>query len=106
MNSDSNETTGKEKLLIQEKNYQINNTSWLDNLKKTMFGSISLDFNYFSKYLNKNTISNKNQDNNFSFNCDGTLMGFINQNGELIISNTELNNKLKLNSNEAIISFT
>ena len=106
LNSDSIETIRKEKALIQETNLQINNTSWFDYLKKAMFSNKILDFNYFSKYLNKNNISNKNQNNNFSFNCDGTLIGFINQNRELIISNTELNNKLNLYSNEEITSFT
>ena len=70
-------------------NYNINYTSWLDYLKKTIFGNRNQEylnyFKFFKRYKNTNELKN----NNFMFNCDGKFIGFINKKGDIIISSTE-----------------
>lgn len=114
LNSDSNYNkleTAKEKIKPLESisNYPINFTSWFDYLKKAIFGNRNLESNNILKYLKKNkNNSNYNQNNNFSFNCDGKLIGFINQDGDLIISKTEsdyVSYSIK-SSTEGITSFS
>ena len=112
LNSDSNynKIETKEKNELNPKiNYSINYTSWLDYLKKAIFGNKNLELNNILKYLkiNKNN-PNINQNNNFSFNSDGKLIGFINQNGNLIIANTDSNDSLYpiKSSTEGITSFS
>ena len=93
-------------------NYQINYTSWFDYLQKAILGERNQEnFNNLFKIFKNNRNINEAQNNNFSFNSDGTLIGFINKDGDVIISNTETNNisyiiTKQLKFNEGISSFS
>ena len=115
LNSDSCynklDTSRNSKLLNPIYNYQINYTSWFDYLQKSIFGNRNQEnMNYFFKFFKNNRNINEAQNNNFSFNSDGKLIGFINENGDVIISNTETNDiyyviSKNITFNEGISSF-
>jgi hypothetical protein len=113
LNSDSNynklDTSRNIKILEPCLNYPINYTSWFDYLKKKIiFGNRNQEnFNYLFKFFKQYRNVNKEPNNSFSFNSNGKLIGFINEEGEAIISNSETNNIsyiIKPN-NEGISSF-
>jgi len=84
-------------------NCHIYNNSWSDYFKRIIFGNFFFEN---KKYKNKN---DKEITANFTFNCTGELMAFINSEGDLIISNIENNESFAIKSNsisnEGIISF-
>lgn len=107
LNSDSNynklETKHLKELKLSNDNLFISYTSWFDYLKKNVFGNRYQEINNFFKYFQRKTNLNDVHNKNFSFNCDGNFIGFINKNGNLIISETKSNNSayiinIKINS--------
>ena len=114
-NSDSNynklETSLKNiKKLDPIENYQNNDTTWFDYFKKIIFGNGKQEYlNSFFKFFIKHRNLNKQQNNNFSFNCNGKYIAFINQNGYIIISDTQSNNIgyfIESEANEGVNSFS
>ena len=98
LESDSNYNkleTKNAQLLNPIINYNSNNdSSWFDYLKKIIFGNRNQpNLNSVFKYLKRqiNLIQENNKNIRFSFNCDGKLICFINQEGNIIISNAESN---------------
>ncbi len=93
------------------RNYYINNSTWLDYLKKITFGNRYLEnLNYF-KFLKKNRKLNETINKNFVFNCNGKLIAFINKEEDIIISKTESNDigfaiKSNLSLTDGIDSFS
>lgn len=99
-------------------NYSTIGDSWIDYLSKYFFKSnnkFSLN-NFFKKTKNNRSKQRiNNYDRNLEFNCDGTFFGFINQEGDIVISQTEINNEtnsynkylLKMNGGDydEIVSF-
>lgn len=72
-------------------NYSINYTSWLDYLKRIIFGNKNQENLSYLKFFKKYKNSREIKDHNFMFNCNGKFMGFINKKGDVIISSTESN---------------
>ena len=103
LNSDNLYNKENTKILKQIFNSQINHNSWFDYFKNYLFGN-----SLFDKKINKNQGSKDNK-LNFTFNCEGNLIAFINKEGDLIISNIQMNVSfcIKSNSisNEGIHSF-
>lgn len=93
------------------RNYYINNSTWLDYLKKITFGNRYLEnLNYF-KLFKKNRKLNETINKNFVFNCNGKLIAFINKEEDIIISKTESNDigfaiKSNLSLTDGIDSFS
>ena len=96
LNSDSNYNKLETKHLKPLKsidNLSINYTSWYDYLKKKIFGNRYQEkLNYFFKFFQRRININEEHNHIFSFNCDGNFLGFINKNGNLIISEINSNN--------------
>ena len=90
-------------------NFPIIYSSWYEYIKKKIIGNYNF-WRLFKKSVNPSQINN-----NFSFSCDGEFIGFINNEGDIIISstNTEWNDNgyisysIKSNelSNEGILTF-
>lgn len=94
--SNFNKLETRNPILLNPKIYNDSNnySSWFDYLKKIIFGNRNQpNLNSIFKYLKKYRIPNqeKNKNINFCFNCDGKLICFINQEGNLIISNADSN---------------
>lgn len=109
LNSDPNynklETLSNAKKLNDYFKYPMIYISWFDYLKKNIFGN-----NYIFKIIKNRRNVNVQKNYNFSFNSDGTLIGFINEVGDAIISNSITNEilyfiKQDLTYNEGISSF-
>ena len=85
-------------------NCQIHNNTWYDYFKNLIFGN---SFKFNNENINKNP-KEKNV-HNFIFNCSGKLMAFINEKGDLIISNIEKEESFTIKSssisNQGICSF-
>ena len=97
LDSDSNYNrlkTKPENLINLEikNNYTINYTSWFDYLIKNIFGNKNQEYlnNFFKVFQRKRNLNEK-YNNNFSFNCDGKFIGFINKEGKVIISDSKNN---------------
>lgn len=116
LNSDSNYNklqTSKENAEILKPiiNYSNNNSSWYDYLKNIIFGGRNpSNSSFFSKFFKRSINFEQNIESNFSFNSDGKFIGFINQEGNIILSNIELNEfsyviNSNISSNEGISSF-
>ena len=67
--------------------------SWYDYFKNLIFGNPLMGNALFKNKIN---LGNKNQ---FIFNCTGKLIAFINNEGDLIISNIENNESFTIKSN-------
>jgi len=94
-------------------NYPIIFSSWYDYIKTMIFGNKNLEYLNFWK-LFKKSVSPSHINNNFSFNCDGKFIGYINSQGDIIISSTNIewnddyaSYLIKSNnvSNEGILAF-
>ena len=105
INLNTNSLYAKEtnKILNTIFNCKIYNNSWFDYFKNIILGN-NLKGNVLAK--DKLRIDNKT---NFTFNCTGELMAFINSEGDLIISNIENGESFTIKStsisNDGIHSF-
>ena len=94
------ETLKNIKILNPIKNYQNNSDSMIDYLKKIIFGNKNQNNYSFLKYFKKFRDGREKPNDNFSFNSDGKFIGFINQEEDIIISNTETNEAYAIKSKE------
>ena len=90
-------------------NFPIIYSSWYEYIKKKIIGNYNF-WRLFKKSVNPSQINN-----NFSFSCDSEFIGFINNEGDIIISSTNtewkddgyISYSIKSNelSNEGILTF-
>jgi hypothetical protein len=114
MDSDSNYNkleTSKNIKALKPSKIQIKYESSIDYLKKIIFGNRNQEnLKYFFKFCIKPKDPKERPNNNFSFNSNGKLIGFINQDKDVIITNIESNEAYSIKSNdiyvEGIITFS